>query len=348
MDNTFGSVCVLTNPSLPQQVAILAAFGRPEQCGVELSGATGVPEPFHLAYYRPFENAALAERIVHSVLEEQGLRAGVRREFFGVSAVDAQGLVDQVAERLDDAEASLEFAQAFVTKAQTYLEKPKPLISELEEALALLEHATSLGDPLAPFLGGGVAWDLARRRKSKAEVAAAFCERSRALFEVAGERGAPRGFAQSGRVALEMGEADAFLGLWVRYLDALPTDAAFPEEELDFILGMLYAEFYSGSQLDLPGHPLLKSQSKAVRDRAKALNAEPDFQKWLQRNVSSLQQQLLERGKLPAAVGVVLLALFVVKPALCMGLVAGVLFLFGIAGYVRKVSRTVRKAPKED
>jgi hypothetical protein len=348
MDNTFGSVCVLTNPSLPQQVAILATFGRPEQCGPELSGATGVPEPFHIAYCRAFADAALAERIVHSVLEEQGLRSGARREFFGVSVADAQGLIEQVAERLDDADASLEFAQAFVTKAQAYLERPKPLISELEEALTLLEHATSLGDPLAPLLGGDLAWDLARRRKSKPEVAATLFERSRALFEVAGGRDAPRGFAQSGRVALEQGEAEAFMGLWVRYLDALPTDVALPEEELDFILGMLYAEFYSGPQLELPGHPVLKAQSRALRDRARALNAEQDFQKWLQRNVSSFQQQLLERGRLPAAVGVVLFALFVVKPALCMGLVAGVLFLFGIAGYARKVSRAVRKKPGEE
>ncbi|KWU24730.1 GIY-YIG nuclease family protein [Burkholderia cenocepacia] len=350
MDNTSGNLYVFSSPFLPNQVVIDAGrqlLTQPEQRAFELAQAMGLPEPFTLAYSRPFENVALAERIVHFVLEEQGLHGG-NRGLFGVSVTDAARLMEQVAERLDDAEASLEFARAFVTKAQLTLEQSKPLISELEQALTLLEYAAVLGDPLAPFLGGDVAWDLGRRRLGKPEVAHALFLRSRALYETAAERGAVRGFAQSGRVALEAGDVDAFLVSWEQYLDALPADGSMPEEEQDFLLGLLYAEFYSGSKLEPGAHPFFKQHARSLRARAKQLNLEPDFQRWLRDRITSLEQRLVERGKLPAVIIVALLALFVVKPALCMGLVAAVLFLFGIAGFARKLGRTVRGKRTEE
>lgn len=339
MDNTFGYVYVLTNPSIPGQVKIGMTQKRPERRSAELSAATGVPEQFHVAYYRSFEDAALAERIVHSVLEEQGLRPGSNREFFSLDAEAAQRLIDQVGERLEEADSAHEFAEAFVTKAQTFLEKSKPLLSELEEALTLLEHATSLGDPLAPMLGGDAAWDLARRRKARPEVASMLLARSRELFEIAGERGTPRGFAQSARIALELGNPGVFIDLWNRYLDGLPEDTRPSDDERDYILGMLYGEFYTGAKVRPVVHAYLKASSRVFRDRAKELNADPDFQKWLDSYVSTLEQRILERIKLPALVVGLLAVLFIIKPVLCIGLVAGGLFVFGFVGYLRKAGR---------
>src|SRR5579859_3608308 len=101
MDTTVGFVYVLTNPSIPGQVKIGTTQKRPERRSAELSSATGVPEQFHVAYYRTFENATLAERLVHSILEEKGLRVGKNREFFSISAEDAQSLIEEVAQRLE-------------------------------------------------------------------------------------------------------------------------------------------------------------------------------------------------------------------------------------------------------
>src|SRR5699024_7327239 len=79
-----GYVYVLINTSFEGMVKVGKTTKDPEERAKELSNATGVPTPFILVYKQYFTDCSIAEKTIHTLLEEQGYRISNNREFFNV------------------------------------------------------------------------------------------------------------------------------------------------------------------------------------------------------------------------------------------------------------------------
>lgn len=88
-----GYVYVMVNPSLPNLVKIGKTTRDPNERAKELSASTGVPTPFIAVFYKPFTNCDMAEKTIHSYLEQKGYRVNDNREFFNISTNEAIGIV---------------------------------------------------------------------------------------------------------------------------------------------------------------------------------------------------------------------------------------------------------------
>jgi hypothetical protein len=88
MSNT-GYIYVLINPSMAGLVKIGKTTRDPAGRARELSGATGVPSPFVVAYDAFFDDCSSAEEFVHALLEQNGYRVSSNREFFSASVSEA-------------------------------------------------------------------------------------------------------------------------------------------------------------------------------------------------------------------------------------------------------------------
>lgn len=84
-----GYIYVLINPSMDGLVKIGKTTRDPTGRGKELSGATGVPSPFRLAYEALISDCSAAEEFVHTLLEQKGYRVSSNREFFNCSLNEA-------------------------------------------------------------------------------------------------------------------------------------------------------------------------------------------------------------------------------------------------------------------
>lgn len=76
---TIGFVYILTNEAMPGLCKVGMTMRSPRARALELSAATGVPQPFDVAYYCEMEDPAAHERRIHA--EFNHLRVA-GREFF--------------------------------------------------------------------------------------------------------------------------------------------------------------------------------------------------------------------------------------------------------------------------
>lgn len=81
-----GFVYVLENYSMPGVLKIGMTMRSPSARAAELSGVTGVPEPFTLIYYAEVENPKAVEAMLHSLFSHQ--RVSENREFFKTDPAD--------------------------------------------------------------------------------------------------------------------------------------------------------------------------------------------------------------------------------------------------------------------
>ena len=100
---TGGFLYVLVNSAMPGLVKVGKTQRDPETRAQELSGVTGIPTPFVVAYNEWFKDCSAAEDFVHAYLEEMGYRLAENREFFSAPAkvaieaiIQAKGRLDQV------------------------------------------------------------------------------------------------------------------------------------------------------------------------------------------------------------------------------------------------------------
>lgn len=77
---TIGFVYILINDSMPGLCKVGMTMRSPNARALELSSATGVPQPFEVAYYCEVENPAEQEKRIHAEFDH--LRVGPGREFF--------------------------------------------------------------------------------------------------------------------------------------------------------------------------------------------------------------------------------------------------------------------------
>jgi hypothetical protein len=78
---------------MPELVKIGKTTRLPKDRAKELSSATGVATPFIVSFEQFFEDCDLAETMIHSRLEQEGVRAASNREFFICSAAYATRLI---------------------------------------------------------------------------------------------------------------------------------------------------------------------------------------------------------------------------------------------------------------
>ncbi len=79
-----GYIYILSNPSMAGLLKIGRTTRAPRERLAELSGATGVPTPFVLAFDAYVEDTCRAEAFVHARLAHEGHRVAANREFFSV------------------------------------------------------------------------------------------------------------------------------------------------------------------------------------------------------------------------------------------------------------------------
>jgi len=90
-----GYVYVLVNSSMPGLVKVGKTTKRPSERASELSGVTGIPTPFIVAFEQLFEDCDEAEDHIHAELERQGFREAQNREFFRAQTSDVVRIVLQ-------------------------------------------------------------------------------------------------------------------------------------------------------------------------------------------------------------------------------------------------------------
>lgn len=80
---------------MPGLVKVGKTTKRPSERALELSGVTGIPTPFIVAFEQLFEDCDEAEDHIHAELERQGFREAQNREFFRAQPSDVVHIVLQ-------------------------------------------------------------------------------------------------------------------------------------------------------------------------------------------------------------------------------------------------------------
>lgn len=124
--NDPGFVYALINPSMEGLVKVGKTNREPKGRANELSGATGVPTPFVLAYSAPFGNCAEAEKMVHTLLETKCERVSDNREFF---KTDLNIVIDSI---LEIKEAENKSDWNFIEDSENFLSNEDEVDSNLE------------------------------------------------------------------------------------------------------------------------------------------------------------------------------------------------------------------------
>lgn len=88
-----GWIYVLVNSSMPDLVKVGRTSRDPRTRAQELSGVTGVPTPFVVAYEKLVPDSVSVEEYVHVRLEELGFRVASNREFFAAPVSDVVDVV---------------------------------------------------------------------------------------------------------------------------------------------------------------------------------------------------------------------------------------------------------------
>lgn len=89
MNDENGYIYILINPSLKNLIKIGKTTRDVDERAKELSGSTGIPTPFVVAYQMFVKNCSEAEKYVHARLDLNGLRVNDNREFFYATITDA-------------------------------------------------------------------------------------------------------------------------------------------------------------------------------------------------------------------------------------------------------------------
>ena len=145
-----GFVYVLTNPSLHGLVKVGRTEQDPSGRADELSGTTGLPTPFVLAFKRFFADCESAEEFVYAFLNDRSHRISANRQFLRVS-------LDEVIEAIVQApgEGSPARAQkappwkAVFDEAEAYYYGLGDHARDRAEALKLYKQAAKLGSVAA-------------------------------------------------------------------------------------------------------------------------------------------------------------------------------------------------------
>lgn len=153
MENSKGYVYVMVNPAMNGVVKIGMTTKHPDERAKELSSATGVAMPYIVIYKREFQNCALAERLVHSILEEKGCRVNNNREFFQIDPTEAINLINSIPDSEPlatinndaDEEEEENLAKSYFEAGLDSLLGRNDTFIDKDEALSCFKKSESLG-----------------------------------------------------------------------------------------------------------------------------------------------------------------------------------------------------------
>lgn len=167
-------IYILLNPALKNLVKIGRTSRTPEERAQELSAATGVPQPFIVAYESLVSDGVVAESLIHAELSRDGYRLNEAREFFEVPLKVAVALVDRICRTLpafdgdtvaDEPVDNAHQAAQFVQMGRDHLAGTSDVLQDFELARQFLEMAMILGNAKAyQELASMHLWGLGLRR----------------------------------------------------------------------------------------------------------------------------------------------------------------------------------------
>ena len=113
MKKNSGYVYIAINPSMPNLIKIGKTKKHPTERMQELSSATGVPTPFHLAYYQQCADMDDVERRIFNIFKNN--RTKDNREFFSTSLFKAATTLDAIVGTYSNFSPPTPFAELFAT-----------------------------------------------------------------------------------------------------------------------------------------------------------------------------------------------------------------------------------------
>jgi hypothetical protein len=157
-----GFVYVLVNSSMPGVIKVGKTTRTPSERVGELSGVTGVPTPFIVAYEEHFADCDAAEQFLHTKLTEKGLRVSESREFFRAPVSEVVKLIASIPSNLGSRSSTSHDGieenmgreicapwEAILSRANDFREGKGECIQDYAEAMKLYRHAARLGSALA-------------------------------------------------------------------------------------------------------------------------------------------------------------------------------------------------------
>ena len=157
-----GYVYVLINTSFEGMVKVGKTTKDPEERAKELSNATGVPTPFILVYKQYFTDCSIAEKTIHTLLEEQGYRISNNREFFNVPVEYVIRLIQELTlkeenqsyqnniDYIEGKDYSInEVIEKLLEEGNNYLNGLGNQLQDVYEAIKTFEKAAELGSARA-------------------------------------------------------------------------------------------------------------------------------------------------------------------------------------------------------
>jgi hypothetical protein len=277
-------IYILLNPAHKSLLKIGRTSRNPEDRAQELSLATGVPQPFLVAYESLVSDSVLAEQQIHEELSRQGYRTNPSREFFEVPLKVAVSVVDRVCKSLSalddvldcEADSADDGGWGFLTLGRDHMTGTDTILRDFDKGRQCIENAVALGNgPAFSELADIYLWGLGVRRNSS--------EAFR-LLQQGGERGHVECYyrlweiysgtafnmytEETERSSNEANPSNADVAFrW--YLDAIANNGAEPEFEkvtayLDWVLGL------SRPGIGLPGrhtNAMLENWTQTARQQ---------------------------------------------------------------------------------
>jgi thiol-disulfide isomerase/thioredoxin len=226
-----GWVYVLVNSSMPGLVKVGKTTRLTNDRAAELSGVTGVPTPFLIAFEQFFSDCDIAEEFVHEELMRRGLRVSDNREFFRAATNEVVRIVLQapgVADAPSITNASELIARADDDSFSEQEPQPKPwaevferaeshyyglgdTIQDYQEALELYSDATRLGS-LKAYQRLGDMWRDGEGTRTDAE-------RALEYYKEGAKRGYPPCFASMARLYESSEHPENSEKCWARFFE---------------------------------------------------------------------------------------------------------------------------------
>ncbi len=155
-----GYVYVLINPSIEGLIKVGMTTLEPEERARQLSGATGVPTNFVVAYKRYVNDCMRAEKFVHTYLESKGYRINPKREFFSAPITEAINAIIAYNDE-DDASCDEDILVDYsvyggeLELGQAYHYGLENTMIDYDKAITHYKRAISLGAPYQAYKGLG-------------------------------------------------------------------------------------------------------------------------------------------------------------------------------------------------
>lgn len=284
-------IYALINPSLAGLVKIGRTDRNPEARAQELSGHTGVPTPFVLAYQRLVSDSHHAESWIHTFLGRKGYRLSDRREFFtaplqevidairaypeGASSLAGSIQSRETEPNLDTGDKFLDGitvknvpiwqevfdeAEAFDFGLDDHLEDPS-------EAFKLYKQAAILGSPIA-FRSIGEMYSEGRGTTKSTEQALAYYKKGASLGDYLS-------YAKMAQLFIDEGHRDNEAKCWTRFIDGLgailKTGKHFDPTSTEVFMAYLYLERMRPESGKLYGEETIFQIAPIVLERAKQM-----------------------------------------------------------------------------